>query len=293
MGNVFYMHPKPPYSIRKHLELFSLGNNPVPCIYSNGVCRRAVRNDRNVLAFKVKVVSEGFNPCIKVIAICGNTNEVRKIVEHIYNVNLDYSEFLSTVKNIPKLYSLALKYLGLRPALTPTLYEALIKAIINQRIPLKIANAIISRVVRRYGFKVIFNNEEYYDFPNSNELAKVNVDELRELGLSRRKAGFIINISKAVSEGYDLEALKRGRYEEVISELTKFKGVGLWTAQLAYAASTGDMSVGPEQDLAVRRGLSLIFRDEKIPNSVWLKYRGLIMYLASLEYEVRFKAKQL
>jgi len=291
MGNVFYMHPKPPYSIRKHLELFSLGNNPVPCIYSNGVCRRAVRNDRNVLAFKVKVVSEGFNPCIKVIAICGNTNEVRRIVEHIYNVSFDYSEFLSVVKNIPKLYSLALKYLGLRPALTPTLYEALIKAIINQRIPLKMANIIISRVVRKYGFRIVVNNEEYYDFPNCNELAKVSISELRELGLSGRKAEFIIGISKAVSEGYDLEGLKRRRYEEIISELTKFKGVGLWTAQLAYVASTGDMSVGPEQDLAVQRGLSLIFGNEKIPDSVWLKYRGLIMYLASLEYEVKFKGK--
>jgi len=256
------------------------------------VCRRAVRVSGGILAFKVKVVSEVFNPCIRAFAICGNTNEIRRIVEHVYNVSLDYSEFLSTVKNNPKLYSLALKYLGLRPALTPTLYEALIEAIINQRIPLKIANAITSRVIRRYGFKVIINNEEYYDFPNSNELAKVNVDEPRELGLSRRKAEFIINISKAVNEGYDLEALKRGRYEEVISELTKFKGVGLWTAQLAYVASTENMSVGPEQDLAVRRGLSLIFEDEKIPDNVWLKYRGLIMYLASLEYKVKFRAKQ-
>ncbi len=57
------------------------------------------------------------NPLITVKVYSGERGAVKKIIEHIYNIYLDYNSFLKTVREYPILYRIALKHRGLRPAL--------------------------------------------------------------------------------------------------------------------------------------------------------------------------------
>ncbi len=77
----------------------------------------------------------------------------------------------------------------------------------------------------------------------------------------------------------------------VARELTRLRGVGPWTAELAVAMVHPLFPVGPRNDLAVRRGLALVLGAG--PSSPEVRraleelgpHTGLAMYLAALEYE--------
>jgi len=54
--------------------------------------------------------------------------------------------------------------------------------------------------------------------------------DLRQLGLSRNKARYIIDISKNVtSDGFDLESQKYVSTDEVREVMLSLRGVGPWT----------------------------------------------------------------
>ncbi len=80
--------------------------------------------------------------------------------------------------------------------------------------------------------------------------------------------------------------------EEAIREHTKIYGVGVWTTQLSVAMVSEKLTIGPISDLAVRRGLRRVFKEEKDYREILEiirnlgNYIGLIMYLASYSYEV-------
>ena len=125
----------------------------------------------------------------------------------------------------------------------------------------------------------------FYDFPVPEAMLRAGVSRLRNLGLSRRKAEYIIGIAEAiVKRGYDLERVGRLPPQEAVEELRVFKGVGPWTAKLAYMAYTGNLNLFLPEDLSVSRGLRLAgCRRELIVEAI--DYAGLISYLAAMLYE--------
>ncbi len=287
---VFQVKPKPPYMVTPHLASFTLPSKPTPCLYENGCCRRAFKN----LVYEVCVEGEPHNPVLNVRVYRGNSEDARRLVEHVYNVGLDYNEFLERCREYERLYETAKKHLGLRPALSPSLFESLVKTIVSQQIPQRMALNITSRLVEALGEKVVVENKVFHDFPEHSKLARASIEELRRLGLSRRKAEYVKNIAEAVLEGYDLESLTSMSPEEAVQELTRFKGVGPWTAKLAIMASTGNLSFELLEDTAVMGGLKRLGLDEQSVKRISARlgrYLGLIMYLSALEYESSKKTR--
>ncbi len=278
------IRPKPPYLITPHIKMFTLPSRPTPCLYDNGCCRRLFRD----IACEVCINGEPDDPLLYVRVFRGDAREARCIVEHVYNVHLNYNEFLEQVQEFPKLYEVAWMLRGIRPALTPSLFEALIKNIVSQNISQKLALKITSSLTELYGEKMDVGGKIFYDFPSPSKLAEVDINMLRRTGLSIRKATYIRDIARAVTDGFDLESLKRLEISEAIKELTKFKGVGPWTAKLSLMASTGNLSLDLLEDRSVARGVkSLGLETDDIGNVIekCKRHAGLIMYLLALYYE--------
>lgn len=139
-----------------------------------------------------------------------------------------------------------------------TVFEGVIKAIIQQQISFLVAEKITARLVERYGSKVEGENVIAYDFPTPEQIAQLRIEDLRNCGLSQRKAECVITISKDVENGLDLENLRNMNEDEVLEILTSFKGVGRWTAELVMAGVLG-FNVIPADDLGIRRAISNIF----------------------------------
>ncbi len=184
--------------------------------------------------------------------------------------------------------ALAEKYPGLRPTRCTSLYRALISSIIKQRIPLRVALGIEAELVSRMGRRARILGKPAYGLPEPERLLEAGVEWLRSLGLFRLKAEAVVEVARAEIEG----RLPRRPWEDVedaVRELTRIRGVGRWTAELAIAVVSPGFRVGPTTDLAVRRGLQrLLGISEREAVGILgelEEYAGLIMYLAAHDYE--------
>jgi DNA-3-methyladenine glycosylase II len=75
---------------------------------------------------------------------------------------------------------------------------------------------------------------------------------LRSFGVTRQKATYFINISRAVEGGeLDLEALRIESDEVVLEKLTSVKGIGPWTAKIYLLMALCRPDIWPVGDIAL------------------------------------------
>jgi DNA-3-methyladenine glycosylase II len=139
------------------------------------------------------------------------------------------------------------------PNFTPhtNYYEALVGSIISQQLSVKAAATIEKRFID------LFDGE---GFPAPEQILQKDVEELRSVGLSRQKAGYIQDIAMKVIDGtvtFDhLDALTN---DEIIKELTKIKGVGTWTVHMFLMFCMGRLDVLPIGDLGIKNGIQKLY----------------------------------
>jgi DNA-3-methyladenine glycosylase II len=181
------------------------------------------------------------------------------------------------------------KLFGLKSPTTQYAFEALVDSVVEQQISLKVANAFERRIVKKWGDALRLKDEVYYAYPTPKSLATASQQELRAVGLSERKAEYIRNVASLISEGkLALESLKSSKLDddEIIAELDKVKGVGVWTAELTMLRGMHRLQALPADDLGLRRTISRYYRGGKpitsteartIANS-WGRWKGLAAY---------------
>ena len=127
------------------------------------------------------------------------------------------------------------------------LFYALVQSIISQQLAVKAAAAIFQRVEIHLG-KI-----------TAESLLSAAFDDLRSCGLSGRKIEYLRGIADAkISGTIDFESLAMLPDAEVIKELVKLKGVGVWTAEMLLLFALGRPDVLSFHDLGIRRGIILL-----------------------------------
>lgn len=127
------------------------------------------------------------------------------------------------------------------------LYLALLRAIVSQQISTKAAAAIWKR------FQSLFPPEGY---PEPREVLALSEDDLRAVGLSRQKAGYLKAIAEYNERGLlDYEHLTSLSEEAFTQHLTAIKGVGRWTAQMLQMFALDQPDVFAEGDLGVQNAM--------------------------------------
>jgi DNA-3-methyladenine glycosylase II len=131
-------------------------------------------------------------------------------------------------------------------------------------------------------------SEVYYAYPTPKRLASVTVQELRGIGLSQRKAEYIKAVSALVADGkLDFEVLKkRENADEIIQELDKIRGVGVWTAEFTLLRGMQRLEALPADDLGLRRTISRYYCLGKAITSLeargiakrWGRWKGLAAF---------------
>tara|TARA_B110000438_G_C15637012_1_gene573557 strand:- start:134 stop:736 length:603 start_codon:yes stop_codon:yes gene_type:complete len=152
-------------------------------------------------------------------------------------------------------------------------FEALVEAIITQQIS-DSAGKVIS-----FKFKNLFGKK----YPTPNDVVKLSVNEIKSVGLSRMKAEYILGISHMViDKKLDFKIFKKMSNDEIISELTKIRGIGRWTAEMYLIFALGRKDVFPLGDLGLINGIKKLYDLEnptteqilKITNN-WIPYRTI------------------
>jgi DNA-3-methyladenine glycosylase II len=180
------------------------------------------------------------------------------------------------------------KLWGLRSPTTQFAFEALIDSIVEQQISLKVANAFERRIIKKWGDQLNLDGEVFFAYPTPKSLASATQQELRGVGLSEQKAEYVKNAASLISEGkLDLETLKlRENADEIIAELDKVKGVGIWTAELTLLRGMQRLEALPADDLGLRRTISRYYCGGRQITSAearriaenWGRWKGLAAY---------------
>lgn len=77
---------------------------------------------------------------------------------------------------------------------------------------------------------------------------------LREIGFSRQKTGYARDLALALTDGFDLAALKRHEDDDVRRELMRLRGIGRWTADVYLIMCLRRPDVWPHGDQALATG---------------------------------------
>lgn len=130
------------------------------------------------------------------------------------------------------------------------LYTSLLSSIVSQQLSVKAADTIWKR------FIALFPDND----PKPALVLKKKPEDLRAVGLSFQKAGYIQNIARfALDHGFDHAVLKKKNDDELVEHLTQIKGVGKWTVQMILMFSMGRMDVFPEDDLGIQNAIKKLY----------------------------------
>ena len=145
-----------------------------------------------------------------------------------------------------------------RPDFTPhtNYYHELASSIVSQQLSVKAAKTIEGR------FKDLFGGA----FPSPEQILTKDIEELRTVGLSRPKAGYIQDLATKVLDGtIDFSTLDLLTNQEIINELTKVKGIGEWTVHMFLMFCMGRLDILPTGDLGIRNGVAKLYGFQSIP----------------------------
>lgn len=99
-------------------------------------------------------------------------------------------------------------------------------------------------------------------------------ETLQALGLSMRKALYIKDFAaKVVGGSFDLEAVKLMDDKDAVTALSSLKGVGVWTAEMILLFCLQRRDILSFDDLAIQRGLRMLYHHRKITKELFAKYR--------------------
>lgn len=136
-------------------------------------------------------------------------------------------------------------------------FQMLVHSIISQQISGKAADSIRRRVQTLAGEAGI----------TAESIGQLSPADLRSAGLSPQKLNYVLDLSQKVRAGeVQLQRLGRMTDDQVIAELTKVKGIGVWTAQMALMFSLGRLDVFPHDDLGIRSALRNLYGLNDLPD---------------------------
>ena len=128
-----------------------------------------------------------------------------------------------------------------------SLFAALARNIIGQQISIPVYERIWADFRKLYG-----------DDPDPEKVVRDGPAPLRALGMSQRRAEYIVGIADVIDE-VDEDTLRTMDDDALLKELTRFKGVGPWTAEMAMIFRYGRQDVFSYGDLALIRGIKVLY----------------------------------
>jgi DNA-3-methyladenine glycosylase II len=140
------------------------------------------------------------------------------------------------------------------PKSSGKIYFDLLESIVSQQLSVKASNTIFNR------FLQLFPDQ----YPHPEHLIQLSAEQLRAVGLSGQKAGYLQNVAKFALEN-DLETKDwSGMSEEdIIAFLTQIKGVGRWTVEMLLMFSLGRTDILPVDDLGIQQGIKRLYELEE------------------------------
>ena len=170
---------------------------------------------------------------------------------------------ISYLRNKDKKLSEVIDQIGFIKRETDTdLFSSVVHHIIGQQISTKAQATIWQRMRDALGEV------------NAESILAAGEDRLQSIGMTFRKVEYITDFAEKVHSGaFDLEAVSQMSDEDAIKELSALKGIGVWTAEMILLFCMQRPNIFSYDDLAIQRGLRMVYHHRKIDRKLFEKYR--------------------
>ncbi len=166
-------------------------------------------------------------------------NDIQKEVYQYFDLSRDYEKIKQDLSKIDNMLETSIAYgSGIR-LLNQDLWETIISFIISANNNIPRIKKIIEKLAKQYGKPIVWEGKTYYTFPTPEELKKVNVQDLRNLGLGFRDKRVYETTKMILENKVNLEKLQNAKNsEEIKKELLTLPGVGPKVADCIMLFST-------------------------------------------------------
>ncbi len=219
-----------------------------------------------------------------------STNEIDR------ELRLDATQIALSVKRLSrdKRFSVIARRME-QPVLTysTNAFRALARAIIHQQLSTKAALTIEQRFTALYRPK---------KFPAPVDVASTPLVQLRSVGLSGQKSGYLYDLAQKFIDGtVNPKQFHNMTNEEIATHVISVKGIAQWSADMFLIFALNRRNVLPVGDLGVKKGAQLFFKLPTLPTSDELlllatpfdgDYTVFTLYLWKLADEAKIKNKK-
>jgi DNA-3-methyladenine glycosylase II len=164
-------------------------------------------------------------------------------------------------------------------------YGALVFQIVGQQLSVRSTRAILARLEALFAGRL----------PEPREVVDADPEELRRVGMSRRKVQTLRALAERFTTGeLSEETFAQSSDEEVEAALTAIPGIGPWTVHGFLIIALDRPDVVLAGDLALRRAIRNVYGLDHMPTEPevleiaerWRPYRSLaVTYLFASEFE--------
>jgi len=167
------------------------------------------------------------------------------------------------LKKRDKILGKAIDKIGqIKRSTNPDLFSALVNSIVGQQISTKAQATIWGRMLNGLGEI------------NPETILAHSQTELQSYGISFRKADYILGAAQKVNSGeLDIDNFPSMTDEDIIKELIKLNGIGLWTAEMLLLFSLNRPDILSYGDLAIIKGIQILYNYENVTKDVFEELR--------------------
>ena len=236
---------------------------PVPEQTGEGYFGRAYHLENEQVALVIRQNAPGESLRVRYSESNISRNQVKALVERTLGLGIKLEDALAQMSDDPVIAHLVPRVAGVRPYMSPTPFEALIKTIIQQQVSYRAANIFTKRMILGLTKPVSYENQSWYYFPDASTITKTGIEGLREFGFGY-KTEYMHGVASLVAEGsLDIDSFVGVPYENVLAELKPIRGIGEWTVKVLSLAGLGNFSVFPYGDLVIQRILGKLYNPDQ------------------------------
>lgn len=179
-------------------------------------------------------------------------------------------------ENDPTMKKLMMAIGDIEVSLRTDYFASIVRSIIGQQISVAAARSIYGRLLDLLGGQIT----------GEGLLAK-SQDELRQAGLTKRKAEYVKDLAEKVAAGeLDIENINDYDNQSVMEQLTNVKGIGKWTAEMFLILSLYRPDVLAIDDVGFQRAAKWLYgvdhserRQILIDKSpLWKPHRSIVAF---------------
>ena len=140
-------------------------------------------------------------------------------------------------------------------------FSSVVHSIVSQQISSAALKTVWSRLCGRLGEV------------SAETVRAASREELQSCGITFKKADYIKGFAdKTISGEFDADALRILSDADVIEKLSALNGIGVWTAEMLMVFCLQRPDVMSFGDLAIHRGLRMLYHHRKIDRTMFEKY---------------------